>query len=172
MMKLFYNVWFIGITCSLIASFLWTVGNDLINIELLKKFLSIKFEFFLWEIIMYAALLVIVVIVVRQIFKMKMNFLNYTTGTWANINWVWDWKLNNANKYEISNLKMICPKCNNGIFTVATMYSTTYDCVKCGFSVQTRSFNKPSHNQIEDEIINEIRKRFQNEMKYIDKEEQ
>jgi len=119
---------------------------------------------------MYVALLVLIVMVLRLIFKRKLNFLNFTNGNWANINWVWDWKLNNSNKYEISNLNMICPKCNNGIFTVATMYSQTYDCVKCGFSVPTRSLNKPSHDQIEDEIINEIRKRFPNELKYIEKE--
>lgn len=169
-MKILYNQWFIGITCSLIATFLWTIGNDIINIELLNKFLSIKYEVFLWEIIMYLALLILIVMVARKFFKPKLNFLTYTKGNWSNINWVWDWKLNNSKKYEISNLNMICPKCNNGIFTVATIYSTSYDCVKCGFSVPTRSFNKPSHDQIEDEIINEIRNRFPNELKYIDKE--
>lgn len=170
MIKILNNKWFIGITCSLIASFLWTTGNDLINIELLNKFLSIKYEFFLWEIIMYVALLVLIVMFVRLLFKRKLNFLSYTTANWAKLNWVWDWKFNKSNKYEISNLNMICPKCNNGIFTVASMYSTTYDCVKCWYSVPIRSFNKPSHDQIEDEIINEIRKRFPNELKYIDKE--
>lgn len=170
MMKILYNQWVIGITCSLIATFLWTTGNDLINIELLNKFLSIKHEIFLWEIVMYLAILVLIVFFARLLFKRKLNFLSSTTGNWATINWVWNWKLNKSNKYEISKLKMICPKCNNGIFTVATMYSQTYDYVKCGFLVPINSFNKPSHDQIEDEIISEIRKRFPNELKYIDKE--
>jgi ribosomal protein S27AE len=169
-MKILYNQWFIGIVCSLIASFLWTTGNDLVNIELLHKFLLIKYEIFLWEIIMYAALLGLIVMAVRLIFKRKKKFLSYTTGNWARITWVWDWKLNESKKYEISNLNMICPKCNIGIFTVATIYSKTYDCVECGYSVPNQYFNKPSSDQIKDEINNEIRKRFPNELKYIVKE--
>ena len=63
---------------------------------------------------------------------------------------------------------MLCPKCNDGVFTVASMYSKNYDCVKCGLSVPINSFKKPFLSQIQDEIFNEVKKKFPKEIKFIE----
>ncbi|WP_130735474.1 hypothetical protein [Flavobacterium sp. J27] len=166
-MKLLNNQWFVGITCSIIASVIWSIGNEYIKIDILNKLFEYKIQFYLWELLMYIFIIAAIVLFVIKIMK-NLKFLNYKNDNWSNINWIWEWKKNEKGLYEVSNLNMLCPKCNDGVFTVATMYSKNYDCVKCGFSIPINSFKKPFLSQIQDEIFNEVKKKFPKEIKFIE----
>lgn len=166
-MKLLNNQWFVGITCSIIASVIWSIGNEYIKIDILNKLFEYKIQFYLWELLMYIFVIAAIVLFVIKIMK-NLKFLNYKNDNWSNINWIWEWKKNEKGLYEVSNLNMLCPKCNDGVFTVASMYSKNYDCVKCGLSIPINSFKKPFLSQIQDEIFNEVKKKFPKEIKFIE----
>ena len=166
-MKLLSNQWFVGITCSIIASVIWSIGNEYIKIDILNQLFEYKIQFYLWELLMYIFFIAAIVLFVIKIMK-NLKFLNYKNDNWSNINWIWEWKKNEKGLYEVSNLNMLCPKCNDGVFTVASMYSKNYDCVKCGLSVPINSFKKPFLSQIQDEIFNEVKKKFPKEIKFIE----
>lgn len=166
-MKLLNNQWFVGITCSIIASVIWSIGNEYIKIDILNKLFEYKIKFYLWELLMYIFVIAAIVLFAIKIMK-NLKFLNYKNDNWSNINWIWEWKKNEKGLYEVSNLNMLCPKCNDGVFTVASMYSKNYDCVKCGHSIPINSFKKPFLSQIQDEIFNEVKKKFPKEIKFIE----
>ena len=169
MKKILNNNWFIGITCSIIASLLISIGEDLIAVPYATSFLQSKIVLEIWELMLLLVGLIFIYLIIKISFDWDKKFLSYKSDSWSSINWIWDWKKNSlTKKYEITNLNMLCPKCDSGIFTVGTMYSQNYDCVQCGFSVSIRQFPKPTHAQIEDEIYNKIRLQFPSETKYID----
>lgn len=167
--KIISNTWFIGISCSIIASIIYSLGQDFIIIPYLNSFLKLEIGLKLWQLTFIPVILICLYAAIKLIFNLDKKFINYKTDNWAQINWVWDWKKNSVSrKYRITNLNMLCPNCQNGFFTVATMYSQEYKCVKCDFSIPSRSFNKPSFDQIRDEIYNEIRKNYPNETRFIE----
>jgi ribosomal protein S27AE len=166
MKKILDNNWFIGISCSLIASIIYALGNNVVIIPYVNYFLNLNFK--IWQF-SFAIMLLSICYFAGKILFFPKKFLTYKSDNWSNINWVWDWKKSNKSKlYIINNLNMLCPNCNNGVFTVASMYSREYSCVKCGFTVPTNQFLKPSFDQIRDEIYSEIRRDYPNETKYID----
>lgn len=167
--KIIQNNWFIGISCSIIASILYSIGQDVVIVPYLSSFLKKRVGFIVWKILISILFIIILFIIIKIIISSKKKFMEYKSDNWSQINWVWDWKQNKISKlYEIKNLNMLCPKCTDGIFTVATMYSRNYECVKCNFKIPTNQFPKPSHDQIRDEIYSEIRKNYPSETKYID----
>ena len=170
MKKLFKNQWFIGISCSVIASLLYSLGQNHLSIPFLNKFLGFEFSFKVkvWEVLLLILILFLIKYLYSKVKQEKLNFLNYKSDNWSKIDWVWEWKLNDNKRYEISNLNMLCPNCNNGVFSVSSMYSSDYNCVKCGYSTAIKFYNKPSHSQIKGEIFNHIRKEFSQEIKHID----
>ena len=148
-----------------------SIGEDLIAVPYATSFLQGKIVLEIWQLILIPVGLIFTYLIVKILFDWDKKFLSYKSDNWSSIDWVWDWKKNKSTKkYEITNLNMLCPKCNSGIFTVRTMYSQDYDCVQCGFSIPIRQFYKPTHAQIKDEIYNKIRSRFPSEIKYINHE--
>ncbi len=169
MKRILNNAWFVGITCSIIAGLLITVGENIIVIPYATSFLQKEIILEIWQFILILTGLAIINLIIKNIFGWNKKFLKYNSDNWASINWVWNWKKSpSSKKYIIENLNMLCPECDSGIFTVGTIYSQNYDCIECGFSTPVRLFNKPTHAQIEDEIYNKIRLRFPSETKYIE----
>jgi len=169
-MKFKKNVWFVGIGCSIIASLLYSIGQNYLSIPFLNKILgsSFQIEIKIWHIFLLILILFILRFILNKIFSKSLEFLSFRDDIWRDINWKWEWKINKNKQYEISNLNMLCPNCKDGIFTVASMYSSEYNCVICNHHIPIRNFKKPSHSQIKDEIFNEVRKKYPKEIKYIE----
>lgn len=174
--RIFKNQWFVGITCSLIATALITFGTKTIDVPKINTILQYELKIRLWILILVIIIICLLIYFIPKLFEKKgaqnieLNFLNYKTDNFSGFQWVWKWKETEKDIYKISNLKMLCPKCHKGVFTMATMYSQKFDCVKCGHSLPTKFLNKPSYDQIKNEIVNEISSKFPTETNHIEHE--
>jgi len=152
---------------TIIATTISAKVNDISFTEAWNKFWTLKVE--LWLLALVTVVLFLLFVLIK---RKKMNFLNYTQGTWRNTKWQWAWKKDpQTKKYRIFNLNTLCPKCQKGLFTSPGFYSREYKCAQCGYTVPMQSFDKPYSDEILGEIYKHISEKFTSEMKYIDFED-
>lgn len=159
------NIWFQGISCSLIASFIWWL-KDFATISIINKILL--FQIPIWLILIGIIACIFCYAVYKNKYHPKVPFIAFTQGMYQNQKWIWIWDYDKKQKkYHIKDLSIICPNCGHGILNI--IYSD-YKCGNCGISIPWKIL-QTSPSSVEAQIINDTRKKYPNFAFLIEKPE-
>ena len=173
--------WFVGISCSIIATFLITIITDAVKKEkfsttiinwstsFLNFFLKLlNIEIRLWIILC----IVMLFVVLRRIFialnegQVEFDYNKYTTDFIKGFKWNWRWEFNSyRNCLYIKNLTPECKKCNTELLTYE--WKQCYQCPRCGALYPGLS----SHTENIRAIIGDNVKRIQEQIEITNRKE-
>jgi hypothetical protein len=87
--------------------------------------------------------------------QFKPNFIDYKEDKFTYFKWTWDWELNYDDKWDTTNLKAHCPKCDTPMNHDS--YDTTYICPRCHF--QSLYNNCDKEYEVKQVIIDNVKRR-------------
>lgn len=116
--KILNNLWFQGISCSLIASFIVAVGKGCIEIPWLSAFLPSELNISVYWLIIIIILTGVATRLLFWIINRRPQFTKYTQDLLWDYKISWCWQKNKINNwYHIRNMQIVCPKCHIGVVT-------------------------------------------------------
>ncbi|MBQ3617418.1 MAG: hypothetical protein IJQ89_07020 [Bacteroidales bacterium] len=129
--------------------------------DVLNTVLGVKIN--LWLALAVVLIVWIVVSIVKQK-KNKKNsipqvpFVNgFTEGDYQRMKWKWRWKWNKSlNIYDLTDLNLVCPLCNEGVLTIGYM---NYRCGKCGVEINYRELNV-NHDAVKTQILEDAKRNY------------
>lgn len=154
---------------SLIATAVWTVGSFLLNMKkgdgVFEAFVNtMTLEIRLWHVIVFVGV-VYVISVIRGLYKKdavvpqevpvtkeEPKYLEYTEDTFQGLKWIWNWKKNENDNYNLIDLTPICPL-DNVFMSKNNMYAEyPYTCPICEQSILDIGITQTIRTLIKDEI--------------------
>lgn len=93
------------------------------------------FQIYTWQFVIGILIILFIKKIVKKVSKQKsieeiLPWLNYTQDTIANLKWKWYWDRDIFQKYNIENLRPLCPQCETSMH-VSDSWSTSARCPRC-----------------------------------------
>lgn len=162
--KLSNNVWFQGVSCSLIATLIGLVGEGVVKIPWLSTFLSNELNISVYWLIIIIMLTAVLTRFLLWCINRKPEFTQYTQDSIWNYEINWCWQKNKETKlYQIKNIQIICSNCHNGVVKTE-LYREYPTCCNCNNTF----FQVPSSDNIKAHIILTVKRQFPTEIHLIE----
>ena len=141
-------------TFVVVISWVWKKIVIFLNIEITMWWILIGI------IIIIASLYIVMrILYAKQQKSNEPNFLTYTTDNILDFKWRWQWSKDLWDKYGVSNLQPICPKCGTPLVESYGGYSVKYECLRCKY---TSNKSLPDLNHVKMMIHDNVERKYFN----------
>lgn len=131
-----------------------------------KIVVFLNLEIKMWWLLIATMIIVVGLYVVMRILDAKQqesneaDFLKYTTDSILDFKWRWQWSKDTLdNKYDVSDLHPICPKCGTPLVESHGGYSEKYECLRCKYTSNKRL---PDFNHVKMMIRDNVERKYFN----------